>query len=342
MTDDDADANRCNLIADEAFAAAGFDWDAGSNWATDEAFAVSRTEPELGAAPTAAWSPRREPRPAARAVEREAPGAYAQALAEGRSPGAGREILAEEDRRVERILLELRLREGCPLDLLQPDGLAASRRALTDGGCWSRTLTRRAAALARAAPRRRRRPRPGRSRRPRTLALTACSSFAVSAAATLAVSPQTNVRSALGPGWSTSTMFRPRTSSETQDRAAQRDRPRRHVVEVDCVQRRRRLRSAPPLVAGAPLRRTGRPWRRRRSWSARSRNRSSSYAGRPETSAVTSPSGCSRRSAAGTRPRSKPIFFPGPAGERRSGKASRWPRWTWQSLELSPSSYRPC
>ncbi|MBK3532998.1 radical SAM protein, partial [Streptomyces sp. MBT72] len=66
--------------------------------------------------------------------------AYALIVEEGtqlarrmRSPGAGREVLAEEDRRVERILLELRLREGCPLDLLKPDGLAASRRALTDG-----------------------------------------------------------------------------------------------------------------------------------------------------------------------------------------------------------------
>jgi hypothetical protein len=34
---------------------------------------------------------------------------------------------------VERILLELRLREGVPLSLLHADGLAASRRALADG-----------------------------------------------------------------------------------------------------------------------------------------------------------------------------------------------------------------
>jgi oxygen-independent coproporphyrinogen-3 oxidase len=61
------------------------------------------------------------------------PGAYAAALAGGRSPGAGREILSDEDRRVERILLELRLKEGVPLSLLRPQGLAASRRALSDG-----------------------------------------------------------------------------------------------------------------------------------------------------------------------------------------------------------------
>jgi oxygen-independent coproporphyrinogen-3 oxidase len=61
------------------------------------------------------------------------PGAYAAALAAGKSPGAGREVLSEEDRRVERILLELRLREGVPLSLLKEEGLAASRRALADG-----------------------------------------------------------------------------------------------------------------------------------------------------------------------------------------------------------------
>jgi oxygen-independent coproporphyrinogen-3 oxidase len=61
------------------------------------------------------------------------PGAYAAALAEGRSPGAGRELLSEEDRRVERVLLELRLREGVPLSLLREDGLKAAHRALSEG-----------------------------------------------------------------------------------------------------------------------------------------------------------------------------------------------------------------
>jgi oxygen-independent coproporphyrinogen-3 oxidase len=42
-------------------------------------------------------------------------------------------VLAGEDRRVERVLLELRLAEGCPLGLLRPAGLAAARRALADG-----------------------------------------------------------------------------------------------------------------------------------------------------------------------------------------------------------------
>ncbi|GAA3304419.1 hypothetical protein GCM10020295_55480 [Streptomyces cinereospinus] len=61
------------------------------------------------------------------------PGAYAAALAAGRSPGAGRELLTDEDRRVERVLLELRLRDGVPLSLLRERGRAAARRALADG-----------------------------------------------------------------------------------------------------------------------------------------------------------------------------------------------------------------
>jgi len=61
------------------------------------------------------------------------PGAYAAALAAGKSPGAGRELLSDEDRRVERILLELRLREGVPLALLREEGFAASKRSLEEG-----------------------------------------------------------------------------------------------------------------------------------------------------------------------------------------------------------------
>ncbi len=61
------------------------------------------------------------------------PATWAAALAEGRSPGAGREVLDAEDRRVERVLLELRLRDGLPTGVLRPDGLAAARRHAADG-----------------------------------------------------------------------------------------------------------------------------------------------------------------------------------------------------------------
>ncbi|WP_382465784.1 radical SAM family heme chaperone HemW [Streptomyces noursei] len=133
MTDDDVHADRY-LIAEEHLTAAGFSWYEVSNWATTEAARCRHNElywtgaDWWGAGPGAHshvggvrwWNVKH-------------PAAYAQALAEGRSPGAGRELLADEDRRVERILLELRLADGCLLDLLAPAGARAAARAVADG-----------------------------------------------------------------------------------------------------------------------------------------------------------------------------------------------------------------
>ncbi|MFF0444909.1 radical SAM family heme chaperone HemW [Streptomyces sp. NPDC004609] len=133
MTDDDVHADRY-LIADSVLADAGYSWYEVSNWATTEAGRCLHNElywrgaDWWGAGPGAHshvggvrwWNVKH-------------PGAYAGALAAGRSPGAGREVLTAEDRRVERILLELRLRDGVPLSLLRPAGLESSRTALSDG-----------------------------------------------------------------------------------------------------------------------------------------------------------------------------------------------------------------
>lgn len=51
---------------------------------------------------------------------RKHPRAYVDALAAGMSPAQGREVLTAEDRRVERVLLELRLADGLPLNVLTP------------------------------------------------------------------------------------------------------------------------------------------------------------------------------------------------------------------------------
>jgi putative oxygen-independent coproporphyrinogen III oxidase len=61
------------------------------------------------------------------------PKAYAERTGAGLSPGAGREVLTAEDVRVERILLELRLRDGLPLELLRPAGLEAAHRHVQGG-----------------------------------------------------------------------------------------------------------------------------------------------------------------------------------------------------------------
>ncbi|MDH6574809.1 radical SAM family heme chaperone HemW [Kitasatospora sp. MAP5-34] len=133
MVDDDVHADRY-LIAEEALSAAGYDWYEVSNWATTDAGRCRHNElywtgaDWWGAGPGAHshvggvrwWNAKH-------------PAAYAQALAEGRTPALGREVLPDEDRRVERILLELRLREGCPLSLLAPAGRVAADRALADG-----------------------------------------------------------------------------------------------------------------------------------------------------------------------------------------------------------------
>ncbi|BCK71310.1 coproporphyrinogen III oxidase [Streptomyces glebosus] len=133
MTDDDVHADRY-LITEERLAAAGFTWYEVSNWATTDAARCRHNElywtgaDWWGAGPGAHshvggvrwWNVKH-------------PGAYAQALSEGRSPGAGRELLSAEDRRVERILLELRLVDGCPLEILAPAGARAAARALADG-----------------------------------------------------------------------------------------------------------------------------------------------------------------------------------------------------------------
>ncbi len=61
------------------------------------------------------------------------PAAYAQRLAAGSSPALAREVLTAEDARLERILLEVRLRNGVPLDLLRPGGLTAAGRYVAEG-----------------------------------------------------------------------------------------------------------------------------------------------------------------------------------------------------------------
>ena len=61
------------------------------------------------------------------------PAAYAGRLAQGRTPAQAREVLDPETRRVERVLLELRLRDGLPVDALDDAGRAAVPTLVADG-----------------------------------------------------------------------------------------------------------------------------------------------------------------------------------------------------------------
>jgi len=60
------------------------------------------------------------------------PAAYADRLARGLSPAAGRETLDAETRRVERVMLEVRLREGLASDALTPQGRRAVAGLIAD------------------------------------------------------------------------------------------------------------------------------------------------------------------------------------------------------------------
>ena len=131
--DDDAMAGRY-LAADDLLAAAGLRWYEISNWAAGPG---SRCRHNLlywtsgnwwGVGPgahshvggTRWWNVRH-------------PSAYAARISAGESPAQAREILAERERRLERILLLTRLAGGCPETELDPSGRAAARAAVADG-----------------------------------------------------------------------------------------------------------------------------------------------------------------------------------------------------------------
>src|SRR5690349_12845052 len=131
--DDDVLADRY-LAADENLAAAGYRWYEISNWASS---ASSRCAHNLlywtggdwwGIGPgahshvggTRWWNVRH-------------PAAYAARIAAGDSPGQAREILTEDERQLERVMLLIRLAEGCPAGVLGPAGRANAESVVADG-----------------------------------------------------------------------------------------------------------------------------------------------------------------------------------------------------------------
>jgi putative oxygen-independent coproporphyrinogen III oxidase len=131
--DDDALADRYE-IADAALGAAGLGWYEISNWAAGPDAACRhnlgywRGGDWWGVGPGAHshvggvrwWNVLH-------------PSAYAERLAAGQSPAAGRELLDADTRRVERIMLELRLAEGLDVAVLDVAGRAVAERVVADG-----------------------------------------------------------------------------------------------------------------------------------------------------------------------------------------------------------------
>lgn len=133
MPDEDDLADKY-LLVDERLGLAGLEWYEVSNWARDDA---TRCRHNLlywtggdwwGVGPGAHshvggvrwWNVKH-------------PAAYAERLARGVTPAHARELLGEEDRRVERVLLELRLRDGLPVGVLDQAGRAEVARLVDEG-----------------------------------------------------------------------------------------------------------------------------------------------------------------------------------------------------------------
>ena len=120
MTDDDDLADKY-LLAEERLTAAGYHAYEVSNWARGDQHrcrhnvAYWRGQSWWGVGPGAHshvggvrwWNVKH-------------PAAYAARMATGASPAHARELLSADDRRVERVLLELRLADGLPLPVLTP------------------------------------------------------------------------------------------------------------------------------------------------------------------------------------------------------------------------------
>ena len=131
--DDDVAADRY-LAADYTLSGAGLDWYEVSNWAAGP---DARCQHNVGYWTGGDWwglGPGAHSHVGGvRWWNVKHPSTYAARLAEGVSPGAGRELLTGVQRREEDVMLRLRLAEGLPLSTLDDAGREAARRALSDG-----------------------------------------------------------------------------------------------------------------------------------------------------------------------------------------------------------------
>jgi putative oxygen-independent coproporphyrinogen III oxidase len=130
--DDDLQADMYDLL-DARLAAAGYSWYEVSNWAIDDRhrsrhnLAYWTGQDWWGIGPGAHshvggvrwWNVKH-------------PAAYAERLAAGHSPAAGRETLDAATRRTEAVLLRSRVADGLPIDLLEPSGRTAVAGLIAD------------------------------------------------------------------------------------------------------------------------------------------------------------------------------------------------------------------
>jgi putative oxygen-independent coproporphyrinogen III oxidase len=123
---DDDDLADKYLAADEALGRAGLGWYEVSNWArTPEAACRHNVLYWTGADWWGVGPGAHSHVGGVRWWNVKHPAAYADRVGAGASPAHGRELLDEETRRVERVLLETRLRAGLPVEVLDDAGRQA-------------------------------------------------------------------------------------------------------------------------------------------------------------------------------------------------------------------------
>ena len=131
--DDDVLAERYEQL-DAALAAAGLHWYEVSNWADRP---ESRCRHNMGYWGGGNWwgaGPGAHSHVGGvRWWNVKHPARYAAALASGRSPAAGREVLTPVEQHTERVMLGLRLADGLPMGVLDNSGQAAADCAISDG-----------------------------------------------------------------------------------------------------------------------------------------------------------------------------------------------------------------
>jgi oxygen-independent coproporphyrinogen-3 oxidase len=133
MPDDDALADRY-LIADGVLGAAGFAWYEVSNWAREAAARCRHNELYWTGADWWGIGPGAHSHVAGtRWWNVKHPAAYAARLAAGASPAQAREELSADDRAAERVLLETRLADGLPVEVLSDAGRTAAALLAADG-----------------------------------------------------------------------------------------------------------------------------------------------------------------------------------------------------------------
>ena len=122
MTDDDDQADKY-LVADAMLEQAGLSWYEVSNWARDQAARCRHNELYWTGGHWWGIGPGAHSHVGGvRWWNLKHPTAYIGRLAQQASPARAREMLDEETRRVERVLLETRLRDGLAVDVLDEAG----------------------------------------------------------------------------------------------------------------------------------------------------------------------------------------------------------------------------